>query len=58
MQRGVESDVILGREALWQIAERAPTTLEALAAIPGMGPWRLATYGDEILSVLKRFRRR
>lgn len=58
IERGVESDVILGREALWQIAERAPTTLEALAAIPGMGPWRLTTYGEEILTVLRRFRRR
>lgn len=58
IQRGVESDVILGREALWQIALRAPANLEMMAAIPGMGPWRLSTYGEEILGVLKRFRRR
>ena len=48
--RGVESDVIAGREALWTIAQAAPRTLAALDALAVLGPWRLAAYGEEILS--------
>ena len=47
--RGVESDVIAGREALWTIAQAAPRTLAELEALGVLGPWRLAAYGDEIL---------
>ncbi len=53
-QRGVESDVILSREALWALALRAPACLEDLHAIHELGPWRIATYGQEILDVLRR----
>lgn len=54
-KRGVESDVIISKDALWGLALKAPKTPEDLHGIPGMGPWRLATYGEEILDVLKRF---
>lgn len=47
--RGVESDVIAGREVLWTIAQAAPRTLADLEALAVLGPWRLATYGEEIL---------
>lgn len=53
-QRGVESDVILAREALWALAMQFPATVEAMRGIPGLGAWRLATYGEEILGVLKK----
>ncbi|MCX6025377.1 MAG: HRDC domain-containing protein [Chloroflexi bacterium] len=55
-KRGVESDVILNRDALWQIAQRDPGTLSDLQAIPGLGPHRLAKYGHEILQVLTQAR--
>jgi ribonuclease D len=48
--RGVESDVILCRDAMFRIARRAPRTLAALAEIPGIGPYRLKQYGEEILA--------
>jgi ribonuclease D len=48
--RGVESDIILSRDAMWAIAHENPQTREALAAI--LGPWRLKTYGEELLDVL------
>jgi ribonuclease D len=51
-QRGVESDVILGKDTLWAIAERDPQTLSDLEGIKGLGPWRFATYGAEILALL------
>lgn len=53
-QRGVESDVIISREALWALALRAPAHLDDLHTIRELGPWRIATYGQEILDVLQR----
>ena len=50
--RGVESDVIISRDALWRLARANPHTQRELQEINGLGPWRLATYGQEILGVL------
>jgi ribonuclease D len=50
--RGVESDVIIPREALWELARRAPRTPAALAEVQELGPWRRQAYGAEILKVL------
>lgn len=50
--RGVESDVIMSRDALWTIAQTGPRTRDELAALDALGPWRLATYGAEILRLL------
>lgn len=52
--RGVESDVILSKDALWGVAIKAPTTLDGLQGIRGIGPWRLATYGEEIVTLIVR----
>lgn len=51
--RGVESDVITSRDALWSIAHSNPHNLEELQALDVLGPWRLATYGQEILQLLR-----
>ncbi len=51
-ERGVESDVIVPRETLWALARLAPSSLEELDNIPGLGPWRRAAYGAEMLAVL------
>jgi ribonuclease D len=50
--RGVESDVILPRTALWDLARRPPRTRAELTHITDFGPWRRETYGDEILALL------
>ena len=50
--RGVESDVILPRTALWDLARRPPRTRDELAQITDFGPWRRETYGEEILALL------
>ena len=52
--RGVESDVILPRTALWDLARRPPRTRAELADIADFGPWRRETYGAEILTLLSR----
>ncbi len=50
--RGVESDVILPRTALWDLARRQPRTPGELAHIADFGPWRREAYGEEILRLL------
>jgi ribonuclease D len=52
--RGVESDVILPRTALWDLARRPPRTHGELAHITDLGPWRRGAYGEEILALLSR----
>ncbi|MCA9935361.1 MAG: HRDC domain-containing protein [Ardenticatenaceae bacterium] len=52
-KRGVESDVIVSREALWALAKANPQTQKELTAISEIGDWRQHTYGDEILALLK-----
>jgi ribonuclease D len=51
-KRCVESDVIVPREALRELALRAPRTMEELCQITALGPWRREMYGPEILKVL------
>jgi len=53
-ERGVESDVILNRDALWDIAQHRPGSLGELKTIASLGPHRLELYGEEILQVLSR----
>ncbi len=54
--RGVESDVIISKTALWTLAERAPDSLNELDGVPGFGPWRRDVYGAEILDVIRKNR--
>jgi ribonuclease D len=56
--RGVESDVILSKDALWSVAYRSPASLDDLKGIRGLGPWRMAEYGQELLEVLRPFQSR
>lgn len=51
-QRGVESDVIVSKDALWALARVAPRSSAELADIRELGPWKTKTYGKEILEVL------
>jgi ribonuclease D len=52
-RRGVDSDVILPNAVLWELAHRPPRTLEQLGDIPGIGPWRQATYGPDLLRIVR-----
>jgi ribonuclease D len=51
--RGVKSDVIVSREALWALARQAPQTMDDLKCVAALGPWKRRTYGAEILQVLR-----
>jgi DNA helicase-2/ATP-dependent DNA helicase PcrA len=49
---GVPAYVVLNDRHLVGIAERRPTSARALAACPGIGPAKLAAYGDEIVALV------
>lgn len=51
-KRGVESDVIISRGALWALAWANPQSAAELNETDGVGPWRSAAYGAEILALL------
>ena len=53
-ERGVDADVILGNAVLRSLAEQNPQTLDDLAHIAGLGPWKRETYGAAIQKVLDR----
>jgi len=52
IQRNVESNIVLSKQTLWELAHKMPTTRADLADIEGMGEWRLNQYGDEILHLI------
>ena len=52
IERGVESDVIISRGALWAIAHRNPASIDDLRAIRGLGPWRRKTYGPDLVAIV------
>jgi ATP-dependent DNA helicase RecQ len=45
--------VVFHDATLLQMAQRAPTTLEALAGISGVGAKKLDAYGEALLRVLR-----
>ena len=51
--RGVESDVIISRNALWELAHNNPKNDQELNQIESIGARRCETYGMEILQVLQ-----
>jgi ribonuclease D len=57
LAHGVDADVIIAKDTLWQIAERNPDSLDRLRDLRGMGEWRLSAHGEAILEVLRQYRR-
>ena len=56
IERGVESDIIISKQALWDIAHRVPLSLEEMREVTGLGPWKIDHYGHEILQLLDEMR--
>jgi len=52
-ERGVESDVVLTRDSMWEIARENPQTLEALSEVARLGPCLLELYGEHVLNLLQ-----
>jgi len=52
-ERQVPAYVICTDATLLAIAEQKPDSLDALASIPGIGPAKLAEFGEELLDVVR-----
>jgi ATP-dependent DNA helicase RecQ len=48
----VPAFVVFGDRTLRELARRNPTATDALVHVPGIGPAKLARYGDDVLRVL------
>lgn len=57
LAHGVDSDVIITKDTLWQIAERNPDSLDQLRDLRGMGEWRVSAHGEAILQILRQHRK-
>ncbi|GAB1421723.1 ribonuclease D [Anaerolineales bacterium] len=55
IKRGVEANVILPKQALWQIASRLPQQIDDFKGINGMGEWRINTYANQIIDLVRGF---
>jgi ribonuclease D len=51
-ERGVESDIVLPREVMWEVARAAPHSLHDLEPLMPCLPWRFRTHGASILTCL------
>ena len=51
---GVESDVVLPKSMLYELAEANPQTLDQVAQIMASTPWRREQFGEQILNVITR----
>ncbi|MCC7293687.1 MAG: DNA helicase RecQ [Phycisphaerales bacterium] len=54
-QRGVPAFVVLGDSTLRHLARVRPSSIDALAAVPGMGERKLKDFGGALLAVLDAF---
>jgi ATP-dependent DNA helicase RecQ len=51
---GVPAYVVASDALLIEIADRRPTTLPALGRVKGIGPSKLARWGEEILEITRQ----
>lgn len=53
VEDGVPAYVVATDATLAAIAERRPRSEQELLAVPGIGPARIAKYGDELLAAVE-----
>jgi ATP-dependent DNA helicase RecQ len=53
-EAGIAPFIVAHDRTLAEIAARRPTTLEELESVPGMGPVKIARYGEGILGIIRR----
>ncbi|MCU0489698.1 MAG: HRDC domain-containing protein [Anaerolineales bacterium] len=58
LKMGVASDVILPRDLMAALADREPHSSDELAQAMKDVPWRLENFGEELLAVLNKPKKR
>ena len=56
-RRGVPAFIVFGNRTLKGIARSKPTTEDQLAAVSGVGPSKLADYGEAVVAIIRAHRR-
>ncbi|MBI2069642.1 MAG: HRDC domain-containing protein [Elusimicrobia bacterium] len=51
--QGVAPDVIVSNDALKKIAKAGPGSVDALAALEVIGPWKLKEYGESLVAAVR-----
>ncbi len=54
---GVESDIVLPRDVVYELATKNPQDRQALEQVLQDVPWRVEHFGEEILKVLRKHRK-
>ena len=49
----MDPDIVFSNDLLLQIATSRPDSVAALEEIPAIGAWKAATYGPDVLRVLR-----
>ena len=52
-ERGVDPDVIVSNAALMAVAQTRPARSQELEGIAGLGPWRIKTFGAQLVEAWK-----
>ena len=52
--RGVESDIIASKRALWELAHRNPRTTVELDSVKSLDDWQRNEYGQELIELLNQ----
>ncbi len=50
---GLDSSAVLNRHTLDAIVRQKPSSAEDLAAVPGIAPWQIERYGEELLAIVR-----
>jgi ribonuclease D len=54
--RGVEPDIVMTNQSLWEVSFRNPRNREDLSRGSLLAPWQADEFGDELLAVIKKGR--
>jgi DNA helicase-2/ATP-dependent DNA helicase PcrA len=54
-ERGVSAFVVFADRTLREIVERCPRTLADLETVSGVGPTKIARYGEQVLAIIERY---
>ncbi len=52
-EQEVPAYIVFGDKVLWEMVARRPTSEEELLTVPGVGPAKLARYGDDFLQIIR-----
>jgi ATP-dependent DNA helicase RecQ len=53
-EAGIPPFIVAHDRTLAEMAARRPTTLQELESVPGMGPVKIARYGEGFLGIIRR----